>query len=936
MFGRKITIMTISITLLCAAIGVTMAQSGASSDKYFSSETLAKSAAFEDRGIGHLNKGAMKIMNIENFGMIGRLSPYSRHGDWGDMRWILPYVALPPGPWGAAVNTADYGIVDRSDQYNVIESFSFRFGDLGQSAEYTDWEAKDDAATRLRGEARANNGWFYLAKSDAIYTWPQGYFDGSDVWQDTPGEYHWPGPFAVDEFGVEIPNTFVSDRDLFYVMTDKYNGIRAGFEAGVGYPVGLDVHVTGYSFENTLYENIVFLKYDVHFRDDIAAWDPGRDYYSGTIDSVYFGFVVDPDLPGADPDNNQTNPWAIDDFAYLEKEDDALIMYDKRGWAEDLDDPFFSGPVSLYSIAFLNTPESRGITDFHFVNQEGAFTMLPVGAHYEEVLYAGSSGKTELMASQEEYRWFFHQDPSHADYPHFDNLDSLLIWNEYDNTGYPYPTYYSGGAADRPDVWFTFSSGPFSISPGGVYPMHITLIGSEDNPGALDPGYYDFPVNTPVFNALGTDIPTDRFGTFYTEFAKAKSLYDNNFTNIVPETIPTTTWTPSMSAGWHLFGLSNDLTDKSLSSVLPTATSAWEFDGSYSQVSTLEKGKGYWVNLSGTEDTPREADAIQKLDLHLEGGWHMIGTISSDANIWELETLPEYSLVSVYRFNGWYERVWEIMTPGEGYWVNVHQNTTLFLRPADSMSKSAAISKDALADQSRFSKFPMVFEAGNESRTLEVCFYNDLNEEEVADLYAEYELPPLPPAGVFDVRFQYDGSNGSDKMIWRSGESDEAFINIRKRNDDYVTVRWDNAGLEPGSYYLTDGFGGIIFDDIDLAGTNSFELDIPNLSMLKFVCSGKTSVIGDFALFANYPNPFNPTTTIAYRLKEDCKVSLGIYNALGQMVRHLVNTDQASGHYTLEWDGTDNGGQKVASGLYFYRIITDTGFTQTRKMMILK
>lgn len=91
----------------------------------------------------------------------------------------------------------------------------------------------------------------------------------------------------------------------------------------------------------------------------------------------------------------------------------------------------------------------------------------------------------------------------------------------------------------------------------------------------------------------------------------------------------------------------------------------------------------------------------------------------------------------------------------------------------------------------------------------------------------------------------------------------------------------------------------------------------------------------DFALHQNYPNPFNPTTTIRYDLKERSKVALTIYNALGQEVRTLVSDTQNAGRYQVQWDGRDNAGGKVASGIYFYRMRAGE-FTQFHKMVLLK
>jgi hypothetical protein len=97
-----------------------------------------------------------------------------------------------------------------------------------------------------------------------------------------------------------------------------------------------------------------------------------------------------------------------------------------------------------------------------------------------------------------------------------------------------------------------------------------------------------------------------------------------------------------------------------------------------------------------------------------------------------------------------------------------------------------------------------------------------------------------------------------------------------------------------------------------------------------------TTVVPDeFDLSQNYPNPFNPTTTIKYTLKEDVKVSLKIYNMLGQEVRNLVDESQTAGLREVVWNGKNDFGQQVASGVYIYRMVAGN-FIQIRRMILLK
>ncbi|MCH8125576.1 T9SS type A sorting domain-containing protein [candidate division KSB1 bacterium] len=90
-----------------------------------------------------------------------------------------------------------------------------------------------------------------------------------------------------------------------------------------------------------------------------------------------------------------------------------------------------------------------------------------------------------------------------------------------------------------------------------------------------------------------------------------------------------------------------------------------------------------------------------------------------------------------------------------------------------------------------------------------------------------------------------------------------------------------------------------------------------------------------FALYDNYPNPFNPTTTIKYDLPEATDVKLVIYNILGQRVKTLIDKKQLAGSYTVQWDGKNGTNLKVASGVYIYRIEAGKNI-KARKMLLLK
>jgi hypothetical protein len=97
------------------------------------------------------------------------------------------------------------------------------------------------------------------------------------------------------------------------------------------------------------------------------------------------------------------------------------------------------------------------------------------------------------------------------------------------------------------------------------------------------------------------------------------------------------------------------------------------------------------------------------------------------------------------------------------------------------------------------------------------------------------------------------------------------------------------------------------------------------------------SLITAYELLPNYPNPFNPSTTIRYRLAntETQQTVLTIYNSSGQLIQTLVDQPQNNGEYSVTWDGLNSQGLEVGSGVYFYQLKSGD-FTQTHKLLKMK
>jgi len=85
----------------------------------------------------------------------------------------------------------------------------------------------------------------------------------------------------------------------------------------------------------------------------------------------------------------------------------------------------------------------------------------------------------------------------------------------------------------------------------------------------------------------------------------------------------------------------------------------------------------------------------------------------------------------------------------------------------------------------------------------------------------------------------------------------------------------------------------------------------------------------------NYPNPFNPSTTIEYEIPKAGYVKIQIYNSIGQLINTIEDDYKNPGKYSIQWNGKNSAGENLSSGIYFYRM-SSNGLTLVKKMLLLK
>jgi hypothetical protein len=168
------------------------------------------------------------------------------------------------------------------------------------------------------------------------------------------------------------------------------------------------------------------------------------------------------------------------------------------------------------------------------------------------------------------------------------------------------------------------------------------------------------------------------------------------------------------------------------------------------------------------------------------------------------------------------------------------------------------------------------------------------------------------PQKTYGLNIELAGSNGLAQFT-------HAAITMPANSTHYILPDWLNLPNQPVKIYEDIGNTGMIHDTLTLANQitgieEQFTLAIPH----------------EFRLEQNFPNPFNPSTTIRYGLPVRSHVSVTVYNALGQQVAVLQNGEQEAGYHDVKFDGSHLG-----SGVYFYRIEAGP-FVQTRKLLLIK
>jgi hypothetical protein len=362
----------------------------------------------------------------------------------------------------------------------------------------------------------------------------------------------------------------------------------------------------------------------------------------------------------------------------------------------------------------------------------------------------------------------------------------------------------------------------------------------------------------------------------------------------------------SYQSGWNMVGLPLLIEDTNYQSLFLNAQSGtlYSFDGIYQSETNLQPGEGYLLRI--TEDGPVSFTGlpIEELTISLQPGWNIFSGLSTSLTAEYLYSFDIIQGGTIYGLDGIYYSP-EFIEPGRGYWIRANEAGDITL------TSNGALTKERVFTNHIEGSNTLDISNGEYSTTL--YFGKEVPEED----RLSYSLPPTFTGMTFDARF-----TGNMKYTLESGEIEVV------NTTETLTFSYDIT-IEVGenmNWVLSSESADYILEG---AG----ELVVPSAE--KFVLNRKPVIPISFALHQNFPNPFNPITTLRYDLPSDAMVILSIYDMLGREITQLVNTTQQAGFKSVQWDGTDSFGKSVGAGVYLYHLRTDS-FSQVRKMVLLK
>ncbi len=442
---------------------------------------------------------------------------------------------------------------------------------------------------------------------------------------------------------------------------------------------------------------------------------------------------------------------------------------------------------------------------------------------------------------------------------------------------------------EQPTQWLSYSPTQTSIAPSSNAIISIDIDASE-----LDTGIYERTLriasNDPSNSLLQIPVTLE-----VTEPGSA----------VVQQ---------SYEQHWNLVGLPVDQAHTNYQEIFPTAqdNSLYSFDTTYNLESTLEPGIGYWLYFESADDVDFSGDQLPEVFINVDEDWNLITGTSNGSVIND----PEEILLSgtLYSFDGSYNSAVEL-EPGKGFWVAASESGQISV--GDPTAASTLLADNALLSLKETGDLNLSFFANEKKVSRLVMTSEDLSQFHPLQTM----LPPLPPSDLPDVRFEGD--------YWVT-EQETAIVNLQGKTD-YSLELSGEKGLR---IELISGQSVVDVQNLIPGERLLIQEEISALGVSLMDSDPLSDLPNQFVVHPNYPNPFNPTTTLRYELPDKAQVSIEVYNITGQRIVQLVNESQSAGYHSVVFDaGT------LSSGVYLYRFnakSTNQTFTKTGKMMLIK
>jgi M6 family metalloprotease-like protein len=390
--------------------------------------------------------------------------------------------------------------------------------------------------------------------------------------------------------------------------------------------------------------------------------------------------------------------------------------------------------------------------------------------------------------------------------------------------------------------------------------------------------------------------------------------------------------TNNNSGNWQTVSVPGVPDDYSATSVFPSLVdnTIYKYQTSYILVTTLENGPGYYAKFPASPQTIiHDGNPIEYLEVPLNNGWNLTGSISYEIPVTNLCTVPPCILTGdIYYYDGGYNWMSEedSLKPGIGYWIKTESAGDLILDGfgelcCEELEKLNSFPQINFSEMDKF----IITDSSGYSQTLYVTNIDI----DTAMRNVDREFPPFFDQLDFDSRFEY---NEYVKKV--SADSGEIDLNILVHTNSFpVSLAWEINPENGISYsFISDSGMGKISDIKSTHSSISFNKLENKRIQLKASTSGNSfySIPTEYTLYQNFPNPFNPTTTIKYDLPNTGIAELIVYDILGRKVRTLLNENQQAGRYEISFNATG-----LASGVYIYQLRAQD-FISTRKMILLK